>query len=442
MAEVTLSQILAARERRAKLQKELIAQYDRPIISFTMNIAGPIKTSPLIERAFNYGLEELRSRLSCDKLIDRRTITEDTGYEAFFSIDADPSEVKKICTSIEDETPIGRLFDMDVIGIDGKKLNRDAERGCIVCGASGRACAAGRLHPVSEISAVCEKMMRDCFFENDKKIISELAVASLLQEVNTTPKPGLVDKNNSGSHRDMDIDSFIRSANALGHYFAECFDIGDATRALPPDEVFPPLRSAGIKAEAVMYSATGGVNTHKGIIYSMGIICAAVGRLWTPERPYAEISEITDTCSHLATRAIEEDLRNIDSSTGGGKCYRSLGITGIRGEVLSGFSSVKSIALPTYTDALQQGYSENDAGVLTLIKLISQVDDTNLYHRGGKEGAEYASGYAKEILNKLPVFSLSDIEEMDREFIKRNLSPGGCADLLSITYFFHAILKL
>ncbi len=436
MPEVTLLQVLAAKDRRAELQKKLIEQYGKPVISFTMNIAGPVKTAPLIERAFHEGLEKIKSEIPKEQIIFHTVFTEATGCEAFFVIDMSPEDLKRICERAEDETPLGRLFDMDVIDIDRRKLQRDNLRGCIVCGASGRACARGRLHPVEKITAVCEKIMREHFFEKDRQATASLAVKSLIQEVNTTPKPGLVDRSNSGSHSDMDISTFIRSANALFPYFSECFQIGQATSALTHQEAFSLLKEAGIRAEALMYSATGGVNTHKGIIYSLGIVCCAIGRLWTPSVPYADLCEITKTCSELAKTAIERDFENIDSSTAGGRCYLTLGISGIRGEVLSGFSAVAKIALPTFAEALSNGYSENDAGVLTLIKLISQVKDTNLYHRGGEAGAAYAAEYAKKILNRLPCFSLAEIEQMDRAFIKANLSPGGCADLLAITYFF------
>lgn len=310
-----------------------------------------------------------------------------------------------------------------------------------MCGNAGKVCSAGRIHSAEVVNAVSNKIMYVFFVEHDKKALSDLAVMSLIKEVKTTPKPGLVDSKNNGSHADMDIDTFVKSANSLHSYFEECFSIGHKTSDLSPDEVFPLLKKSGIIAEETMYKATSGVNTHKGIIYSLGILCASVGRLWEPDRPYKDINEITCTASEISASAICSDFKNIDVSTAGGLLYKKYDIKGIRGEVLSGFSTIKEHSLPTYVDALANGMSENDAGVLTLIKLISCVDDTNLYSRGGVAGVNYAKEYALSILNNESPDFIKDVCKMDNEFIKRNLSPGGCADLLAITYFLYEIKK-
>lgn len=91
--------------------------------------------------------------------------------------------------------------------------------------------------------------------------------------------------------------------------------------------------------------------------------------------------------------------------------------------------------------ALDNGMNENDAGVLTLIKLISFLDDTNIYSRGGVFGADFAKIYALSLLNEKSPDFIKEVQKMDDEFIKRNLSPGGCADLLAITYFLYEIKK-
>ena len=94
-----------------------------------------------------------------------------------------------------------------------------------------------------------------------------------------TPKPGLIDLLNSGSHRDMDMYSFLASAASLYPYFAECVKIGRETADRPAPETFAALRCPGKLAEAGMLRATGGVNTHKGAIFTLGVICGALGRL-------------------------------------------------------------------------------------------------------------------------------------------------------------------
>ncbi len=434
MQEVTLKQMLEARESRVRIQKNIIAKYNCPVISFTMNIAGPIKYTPVIERAFWEGLTLLKAALNETGILCRYVSISETGCEAILAVDNHAQLLKEVCTSIEDGSSLGRLFDMDVLNTDGSCIKRQNTRGCMVCGARGRACAAGRLHSVAELQAVTAKIINDYFASKDAKSISQLATESLTDEVYTTPKPGLVDKNNSGSHCDMDIDTFVKSAHCLKSYFESAFMIGYENRNAPHADCFDVLRARGTEAEEAMYSATKGVNTHKGIIYSMGIICAAMGRLWKAEEK-CTCEQILCEASKLAEDAANKDFENIKADTAGGRLYLEYGIRGIRGEAADGFPSVRDIAMPIYTEALKSGTSSNDAGVLTLIHLIANVKDTNLYNRGGISGAQYAAARAREIIKSLPVSVVEQAKKLDSEFIERNLSPGGCADLLALTYF-------
>ncbi len=439
MEEVTLQQILDSRDERAEKQQNILNQFKYPIISFTMNIAGPVKTSPLIERAFFEGISLLEEKLPESSILYRDTYIKATGCEAMFSVNANASKIKDICADIEDRLTIGRLFDMDVIDTNGSKLERKNIRGCLVCGAPGRTCAASRAHSVDELQTATKKIIEDYFFLADKERCSNLAVKSLLDEVRTTPKPGLVDCRNNGSHYDMDIHLFEKSANTLKPYFSKCFSIGKETSDLSYDETFALLRKAGISAEKAMYEATEGVNTHKGVIYSMGILCASVGRLWSPEKPFADDSDICSQSAKIAKNTIKKDFEQIDQSTAGGRLYLHYGLMGIRGEVASGFESVLKFALPCYEILKDKNFTQNDAGTITLLHLIANVKDTNLYHRGGIKGAEYAMQTARNILNSSPEPSKRQIELLDDDFIKHNLSPGGCADLLAITYFLYAL---
>ena len=442
MAEATLIQILDARDRRVQKQKRILEKYKCPLVSFTMNIAGPEKTSPLIERGFYEGISLLKQAIEEECILYESITTEITGCEAMFAVKMDVSELKKTCTFIEENTSIGRLFDMDVLDTNGSKLERKTTRGCFVCGAPGRECAAGRLHSVNELQQATSKILKDYFVIHDKKLISRLAKKSLLDEVNTTPKPGLVDSRNNGSHNDMDINSFIKSADALESYFGECFLLGTKTSLLSPEETFSAAKEIGIQAEKHMYFVTGGVNTHKGIIYSIGILCASIGRLWHPELPFAKISEICKESSEIVKKAIKKDFENADATTAGKRAFRNLGITGIRGEVLSGFASVTKTALPCYSRLLKKYSDQNIAGRITLLNLIATVKDTNLYNRGGVEGAKFAVKSTKELLKNSPEPDAKQIEALDDAFIEKNLSPGGCADLLAVTYFLHSIKNL
>lgn len=437
---VLLTEILNAREARAARQQALLREYHCPVVCFTMNIAGPVKTSPLIRRAFDAGLAALEAALNADAIRSREVIHAITGDEAILAVDMDAAVLKAICTSIEEATPIGRLFDMDVLDKSGQKLERSRERCCLICGAPGRVCAAGRLHSIQTLQDVTKSLIITHFAAEDAARIAAAAVDALLLEVHTTPKPGLVDLRNNGSHPDMDVPLFTASAKALLPYFTQCAVIGQNTAALSPAEVFPPLREAGLEAEAAMYAATGGVNTHKGAIYTLGILCAAFGRLWRTGSCSPTEEAVLSLCAAIAGDAARADLENAAADTAGLRLYQETGITGIRGEMLQGLPSVASIALPVFRTARSQGFSPNDAGVYTLLHLMSHVQDTNLHHRGGQSGAAFAAHAARELLRSSPYPPLVQIRSLDDAFIARNLSPGGCADLLAATYFLDALL--
>lgn len=438
MQEVTLIQMLEARESRALEQQRLLEECKRPIICFTMNIPGPMKDSPLIRRAFSCGCAALNHRLPKGQVLHSASRCAVTGCEAMYAVDMDPLSLKKLCTAIEDETALGRLFDMDVLDAQGNKLDRTLvggkSRDCIVCGAAGRGCASRRSHSVEQLQQAANQIMTDHFAREDAKRIGIWAVQSLLDEVCTTPKPGLVDRRNSGSHRDMDIFTFMDSAAALAPYFHRCAETGMETAACAPEETFRRLRAAGFRAEQEMYAATKGINTHKGAIFTMGILCGAAGRLWNPEGRW-KAAQLFREVSSMTKRPMEEELRWGGHDTVGQRLYAQAGILGVRGEAAQGLPSVEKIGLPAYRACLERGLDRNTAGAVTLLYLIANVEDTNMISRGGAEGAAAGAAWAAELLKDGHQPTPAEIEKLDDRFIDQNLSPGGCADLLAAVYF-------
>jgi triphosphoribosyl-dephospho-CoA synthase len=276
--------------------------------------------------------------------------------------------------------------------------------------------------------------------------IGDTAVASLIQEVCTTPKPGLVDLASNGAHRDMTPSTFFASAAALSPYFHEVTVTGaDWQRTLP--ELFTEIRKQGIKAEEKMFSATVGVNTHKGLIYLEGILCAAAGYAWDK---YGSINE--DTIFSIATEmtcsAIELDFRKIDYScpkTHGEKLFVRYGYKGIRGEVQKGFPSIRHRALPALSHYEAEGHSKISARVQTLLILIATVDDTNVIYRSNPETLAYVKQSAYKALELGGAFTeegLTYVRNLDKAFTAKNISPGGCADLLAVTIMMHSLRGL
>ena len=268
--EVTLMEMLEAREVRAGRQRELLERYARPVVSFTLNIAGPVKNGPVIRRAFREGLLRLEDALAARGLcpLHQEEVDRPTGCEALWAVDGPARTVKELCAGIEDRDPLGRLFDLDVLDPEGGKWDREAlglpPRPCLVCGKAGKGCASRRLHPVEEIQEKTQTILRDFFAEKDRKFLAAQGARALLYEVCTTPKPGLVDRHNNGSHKDMDVFTFLDSTAALLPYLEQAVAIGQETARRMPEETFEWLREAGLGAERTMLRATGGVNTHKG----------------------------------------------------------------------------------------------------------------------------------------------------------------------------------
>ncbi|MCR4712128.1 MAG: citrate lyase holo-[acyl-carrier protein] synthase [Clostridia bacterium] len=492
MREVSLGEMLAAREKRAARQQKMLAEFDRPLISFAMNIAGPVKDSPLIRRSFSYGLTELEQALRGAGLrpvrrLFRRAVT---GPEALFVVRGEAKELKRLCLQVEEAKPLGRLFDLDVLDEKGVKMDRadfgKEERGCIVCGAVGRGCASRRLHSLAELQEAQEHLMREHFDELDGDQIAARASEALRQEVMTTPKPGLVDQNNTGSHRDMDLGTFTRSIAVLHPFWKRFFLIGRETAGLSPAETFRELKPAGVEAETAMRQATGGVNTHKGAIFTLGVICGALGRIWPiacehpawdecpvqKERPAQEekpvrtweqptsweqmaaehINRLLTECREMVRdaaaidfeilRALKEKATEnpavaaaVTPLSHGETTYLRFGLTGARGEAAAGFPALTETALPILREGLAKGKSLNDAAAVALIHLIARGEDTNLITRGGREGAAWATEAARYLIRQNPFPSIETIVALDRAFCDLNLSPGGCADLLALALF-------
>lgn len=254
---------------------------------------------------------------------------------------------------------------------------------------------------------------------------------SLVYELATTPKPGLVDKENSGAHRDMDYAMFKKSALSLIDCFEQCALAGFEYQKEPLEW---RLRKIGLAGEREMFKVTGGVNTHKGLIFSLGIICGALGTLGT----YRDVNaaSLQMRCREITRRILE--INNTPGNTHGNQVYAKTGIYGAKGEALSGFNTAFKVGLPALRGALKEGHSGNDAMVIALLNLMTVSEDSNVVYRGGLEGLEYVKTEANRILEN---FSIEAVKNFDARCIEKNLSPGGSADLLAITAMLHMILE-
>ncbi|MEY8416617.1 triphosphoribosyl-dephospho-CoA synthase CitG [Tissierella praeacuta] len=270
--------------------------------------------------------------------------------------------------------------------------------------------------------------------------ISRLATKSMLFEVSATPKPGLVDRENSGSHNDMDFFTFLSSSIVLSPYFYECSMAGIKFQEDDYKFLLNNIRPIGIEAEKNMFCTTNGVNTHKGLIFSLGIIATAAGNLF--KKKNTEQLDSREICSLIKSMSkdLTEELYHLDQKdnlTYGERLYKKYGVKGIRGEVESGFATVTKYSLPVFKELIRENkYHINHILVQVLLHLISNTEDCNILGRNNMETLKYAQEKAKEAIEVggyLTPEGKRFVKQMDRDFVEKNISPGGAADLLAVT---------
>lgn len=302
---------------------------------------------------------------------------------------------------------------------------------------------------------------------------------ALLGEVYATPKPGLVDRRDTGAHHDMNYETFLASTEAITPFMVRMFAEGmDATAAgHTPEEVFQAIRGIGLEAEQAMYAATDGVNTHKGMIFTMGIVLAAAGILYvSADKTSGQITvdAILDRTRQMTARSMAEDFRKMlehPPKTHGERLFQTYGERGIRGQAMEGFPILRDTAVPwlrrfqnigtdaelqrdiaaqaTFrrgllqdTGSMHAEHFENAVHVSTLIAIMSVLNDTNVLIRSSYEDMCWLQAESSTILGMGAMFTeegVRAIEALNTACIEKNISPGGAADILAVAIL---LLKL
>lgn len=264
--------------------------------------------------------------------------------------------------------------------------------------------------------------------------IGRAAVLALRDELVLSPKPGLVTLTSTGSHGDMDARTFLRSIGALRGYFVRIAALGAQGAA------FGALERCGIQAEADMLAATRGINTHRGAIFQLGLVCAAAGALAASQvKPGAE--DIRATLVARWGAALQARAKRT-STLPGGIAAQALGLRSASEEAALGFPALFETAVPAMQSALARGLGPHDAQLETLFQLIAVLDDSNVAHRGGAEGLRFAQRAAREFLaagGAAAPDAVARAESIGRAFEQRRLSPGGAADMLGSVCWLHRL---
>ena len=442
--ECSLEQVLALREHRAAAQQRVRGR--GTLVCLSLNIPGPVKRYPLADEGFATALAALDWQLvgwgfSVTAKYRQCHPAGQTGYRL---VAGEPLAVKRCALALEKSHPLGRLMDVDVFGPEGGPLSRgqlgEEPRRCLLCENPAAQCGRSRAHGIEAVAQGAANILKDYFQEEYCQWISAQGVNALLQEVACAPKPGLVDWQGSGAHGDMDRFTFLTSAAGLGQYFAQVARAGCGFEG-PTQGLLPLLRPLGLAAEAGMLASTGGINTHKGAIFSLGILCAAGGWLWGRGRAVCP-KELLATAGEIAGGALE-DFQRLPPDTHGLRLRQQQGAGGVRAQAAAGFPAIAQGSLPVLRGALARGFSWNGACLVALLHLLGRVEDTNLLHRGGEEGLRWVMAQARGLEGQnLPEEALvAAMAQLGAQMTCRNLSPGGCADLLAATLLVHFLTQ-
>ena len=439
-----IREILDARELKASAQREAIEANECAVIGLGVNIPGASKRDAWIVRFLFYGEAALRRKLARSQMetnVSRFYLTKG-GCFCIIPVQADARVLKSICVEFEEETSYHRLFDVDVIDKHNAPVGRSAlrlpPRKCFCCDKDAVLCVRSRSHTDNEVNDKVQQMKTAFLCELNQSLLPDnLAVracGSMVDEVFLTPKPGLVDTENSGAHDDMDLDTFMRSIGALFPHFCNLAKIGAMYSDM--DTVIKKAKTEGILCEQDMFAATCGINTHKGAIFAVGWCLVAV--TFSLQNGRDLLHAVPEFLREVGCREVETALMNIskpvEDLTHGEQLFLSTQCMGIRGELQSGMPSVFRVGLPAWKR--HADCTEQCRNLAVLFAIISQLEDTTILSRGGRSALHEAQAAAKRLyrLSRSPDF-LSQVSKADREWSEKHISPGGAADLLSVTLF-------
>jgi triphosphoribosyl-dephospho-CoA synthase len=281
--------------------------------------------------------------------------------------------------------------------------------------------------------------------------IARCAVRALHAEVALEPKPGLVSFRDNGSHSDMQAATFVKSLFALRHYFGYMAQAGACGHA------FDFLQSLGLAAEQRMLQATGGINTHRGAVFALGLLCAAAGRQvaqdagvlvsWPRAGGPAELNPQDLRASLLSHWGValrlraDAALRAVPVSNGQ-RAVQRFGLRSAGEEAALGFPTLFDVTLPALQTALKKGHAQRAARVQALFATMAVLDDTNTAHRGGMVGVLHVKASARAFLEAGGVAQPDWVQRaraIHEDFVRQRLSPGGAADVLACACWLQAL---
>jgi len=423
--------LLAARDARQALLDRHLAGGHAAVVAVSLNLPGPEKAPPGAAALFHWALGQLGGALASHRPRALHEGDDALGPFALLAVDLPPAAAKGTCLALEASLPAGRLLDLDVHGPEGAPVGRAdlglPPRPCLVCDAPARECIRLGRHPADAVAARVRALLASLPAAAGARPLAprETLAGHLLdgarRELHLTPKPGLVDREDNGSHPDLSLGLMERSLGLLG----EAWQALDAS--LGRGEPLGAQVALGQAGERRMLDACR-TNTHKGALFLGGLLLAARHRLPSDR---AGLAALRPAVAAVASEL--QALRPLPESHGA-EVRRTHRVGGIVREARDGLPALFEVALPAWGAARAAGLTGDAATFLVLARLMQVVEDTTTLHRGGRAGLAVlrADGVALESRLLSAGDHLAFLRETNRAWRCARLTMGGVADLLGM----------
>jgi triphosphoribosyl-dephospho-CoA synthase len=481
-------QLLSARDARAAVVARLAHGLPptRSLVFLSLNVPGEHKTSARLDRLFGRARAALITpEIRPDRISLRGAWVAEEGRDvlgpwAAVTCEETPAAAKHWCMAVEEALSAGRLVDLDVFGGDGRQADRRSlglpARRCLVCEQAAVDCIRAGRHAIEDLHGAVGSLLHDAECQS----LADTLVQSARVELELTPKPGLVDRQDNGSHPDLSYELMSRSIDLLPEYYDELIrlarprakryggsaEAGQRRTGLPCPVDLDACVAAGRRAEERMAAAIGS-NSHRGYIFLSGLVLlgfaederdedgkrpASAGLRGgrrnaareggdacpAPEAderaPGAAVSTLQDSIAGIA-RQILTPRQPAPGRTHGADLRARLGIGGIHAEALAGLPSVFAHGLPALGQAVARFGDTDGARHYLMAVLMTRVEDTTALHRCGAEGLARLRRDGRRIVAAMDGGDdyLALIAQINQEYRAARLTMGGVADCLAIT---------
>ncbi len=442
-----IDKILNGREERDSIKNKLSATGCN-LISLSLNIPGIPKSNQNLSAFFHLVKEQLKNWLLANRIfIDQsKEIVLNNAAGDYYIVplqlnDYDAKWLKQITEEFEITHSLGRFIDVDILNNNGKDVGSGKSKKCFFCKKfPAIECRREQRHTIEELQQYQKKKIKAYLkkirLNEISRKISSIAIRSILYEISLTPKPGLVDMNGNGIHKDMNYKTFIDSTSIISTYFKKLIKEGFNCKTKNLEKALPKIRQIGLQMENGMFGLTDGVNTQKGLIFLMGLSLFTSGYIFRKNDSF-QSKTFRDTIQKICRNMIQTELtgHSGEQKSHGEKCFDQFRVAGIRFEAENGFPTVFNHALPVLE---KENSINNRAMTLNLLSIMSQLDDTNILYRSNNEILQTFKSKCKMVFEN---YSFDKYKEIMDFCAKEKISPGGAADLLSISVFIYLLLK-